>query len=385
MMNVFRALAPLRKLVWRSAAAAMILGGQACRAQEAPAVKAAPAADAADESAQYTVETIAAALDNPYAIALRPSTATSGPQELYVSESGAGRVVRLTTEKPGELTPVVTGIPVQPLGDKPDYRLGPMGLAFITPAKLAVGTGGLGLGKDVVRVYALPADGSPLAFDAADHAVGPLAPGSRSRTGQGLFMSLASIEDQVEKALFAASAGDPDEGWVLKAKLTANRVTDLQPFIATRRLTGAPSPSAVAINPKPRSHYLLIAQAGERSGERDSTLGFYGPATGALAMHVQTGLYDISALAYSPSGELYATDFSWNDATAGGVYRFDAAEVDGLQSCRPVKIAEVRRPTGLAFTPDGALWVTAFGDGDEPSAPRGALLKITAKPSEPRL
>lgn len=355
-------------------------------AQDQPALEAVAFGAPTDESGQYSVETIAEHLDNPYAVTLRPGPSAGGPSELYFSESGAGRVVKVSADEPSELKPVIIDIPVKPLSDRPNYGLGPMGLEFITQSKLAVGTGGLGMGKDVVRVYALPDDGSPVSFEAADHAVGPVEAGTRSRIGQGMFLSLAKIEDPVEKALFVACAGDPDEGWILKARLAGNRLSNLQPFIATRKLTGVASPSAVAINPKPRSHYLLVGQAGDRAGQRDSTLGFYGPASGALALNMQTGLHDISALAYSPSGDLYATDFTWHDANAGGVYRLEAAQVDGLESVRPVKIANVKRPTGLTFTPEGEMYVTAFGDRlNSDAEPTGVLLKITPKEGAPKL
>jgi hypothetical protein len=40
----------------------------------------------------------------------------------------------------------------------------------------------------------------------------------------------------------------------------------------------------------------------------------------------------------------------------------------------------------LAFTPDGALYVTAFGERNIVDAPpTGILLKITPKPGTPRL
>jgi hypothetical protein len=51
-----------------------------------------------------------------------------------------------------------------------------------------------------------------------------------------------------------------------------------------------------------------------------------------------------------------------------------------------VKIAAVERPTSLAFTADGSLYVTAFGDRNDPDAPStGALLKITPKEGAPPL
>jgi hypothetical protein len=188
------------------------------------------------------------------------------------------------------------------------------------------------------------------------------------------------IDSDVENALFVASSGDDAKGWVLKAAADGNKLADLQPFIATRQVTGAAAPIAATINPKQRANYLLIGQMGERGGQRDSVVGFYGPASGTPALVVKTGLYDVVGLAYSPSGDLYAADAAWHDPSAGGVYRLDAAEVEGRDSVRAVKIAAVQHPTSLAFTPDGTLYVTTFGESES----NGKLLKITPGPSTPK-
>ena len=108
---------------------------------------------------------------------------------------------------------------------------------------------------------------------------------------------------------------------------------------------------------------------------RDSTLAFYVPASANLALSLDTGLNDIFALAYSPSGQLYAVDFSREDEASGGVYRLDDAIINGQQACQAVKIASVVRPTALAFSPDGTLYVTSFGASDGEN--QGVLLKIT--------
>lgn len=340
----------------------------------------------ADESSKHTVETLATDLDHPCGLTLRPGAPAGGPNELFFSESGAGRVVRLSTDKPAEKTPAVTGFPLGRFGDDPEYAVGPLGLEFLTHTKLAVGTGGLAVGEDVVRVYALPADATPIAYDQADHSVGPIPPDSRSKTGEGNFFALAKIEDELDKALYVTSAGDPDQGWVLKASIAGNKLADLQPFIATRSVTGAAAPSAVTVNPKSRSHYLLIGQRGDKGSERDSVIGFYGPTTGTPALILKSGLFDITGLAYSPSGDLYALDFAHADPKSGGVYRIDAADVDGRQSARAVKIAAIERPTSLAFTPDGVLYVTAFGEPTDPKEPpTGQLLKITPGADAPKL
>ena len=343
-------------------------------------------AEGADETSKYTVEKIATNLNNPCGLTVRPSLPASGPHELFLSESGAGQVVRISTDKPAEKTPVITSFPMGKFGDDPAYSVGPLGLEFLTRTKLAVGTGGLGKGEDVVRVYALPTDATSLAYDQADHSVGPIPKDSRSKTGEGAFFALAKIEDELDKALYVTSAGDPDQGWVLKASMAGNKLADLQPFIATRRVTGAGSPSAATVNPKSRSHYLLIGQMGDKGSERDSIIGFYGPTSGTPALILKTGLFDVTGLAYSPSGDLYALDFAHANPKSGGVYRIDAADVNGRQSTRAVKIAAIARPTSLAFTPDGVLYVTAFGeqtDSDKP--PTGQLLKIAPKSDAPKL
>ena len=73
-----------------------------------------------------------------------------------------------------------------------------------------------------------------------------------------------------------------------------------------------------------------------------------------------TNLKQLVGLAYSPtSGSLYAADF------AGGIHRIDDASEPGRPACRTVKVADVSKPTALAFAPDGALYVVTFGSADD--------------------
>jgi hypothetical protein len=296
-------------------------------------------------------------------------------------------VIRVYTDKPNEAEPVVTGFPTEKFGEKPTYKIGPLGLEFITRTKLAVGTGGLAAGEDVVQVYALPQELAAIDYDKAEYHVGPIPAGGRSKNGEGNFFGVAKIpEDDSEKGFFVSSAADKEKGWVLKSGVAANRLGDLQPFLATQQATGVGNPTAVVVNPKPRSRYLVVAQMGGTDDERDSVIGFYGPASGEPALVEKTGLYDITGLAYSPTGDLYATDFAWARPAAGGVYRLEAAEVEGRQSCRAVKIAAAMRPTALTFTPDGSLYMTAMGERNSvDEAPTGVLLKIAPREGTPKL
>ena len=354
-----------------------------------PAVAAAPPyAEPADESDQYNVETLLTGLDNPCAIVVRPGASATGPYELYLSESGAGQILRLKSTDLKQPTPIVTGIPVDSYGDaekdEPEYRIGPLGLAFITRTKLAVGMAGLPQGEELVVVYSLPADGSALKYEQQDHAVGPVPKGEKSTSGEGNFYALA----KTDKALFVTSNGDDDQAWILKADIKGNKLTNLEPFIATKPLLGTTGPTAATVNPRDNAHYLVVSQMSDFEKERDSLITFYSPQSGRLALNQRVGLYDVAGLAYTPpnspaynpNGGLYAVDVVRADVELGGVYRLDAAEVDGQQTTRAVKIAAAQRPTALAFAPDGAMYVTAIGPRQAPDGqPTGVLLKITPK------
>jgi hypothetical protein len=333
-----------------------------------------PFAAPGDESVQFTVDTAHGNLDNPIGLALRPGAPDSGPFELYYSESGAGRVVRFSTDKPADASPVVTDFPTSSFQRGDEYLVGPLGLAFLSRMKLAVGVGSAADDPLALGVYNLPNDGQPIDFGAA---VGDASlPSRENAQGGERYFSLA----RTEGALLIAASDAAGAGGVLKASIDANKLSGL------RRLTRAPSEESglgvlgVTITPNPRATYLLAAQMGELGEQRDSRITFYAPGSGAVALQLQAGVRDAVALAYSPTGDLYVADAAWDDPAAGGVYRIDAAEIDGRQSCRPVKIAAAQRPTSLAFTADGTLYVTAFGDRDDSNAPpTGALLKITPK------
>ena len=134
-------------------------------------------------------------------------------------------------------------------------------------------------------------------------------------------------------------------------------------------------PAGATITPKDRPQFLVIGQADDSGAARDSRLTYYTLESGTLALDLETNLYDIMALAYSPSGNLYAVDCAWNAMEEGGVYRLDDARQEGRQACQAVKIASVTRGVALAFDPEGALYVTALGVGENEK--QGTVIKIT--------
>ena len=102
----------------------------------------------------------------------------------------------------------------------------------------------------------------------------------------------------------------------------------------------------------------------------DSLLTFYDPASGKLQKSLETGLSDITGLAYSPkTGKLYATDFSWAAPDDAGLFELNP------ETGEATKIISLQKPTGLAFDKRGRLYITEFG-ADGETKPTGSLRRI---------
>ena len=86
---------------------------------------------------------------------------------------------------------------------------------------------------------------------------------------------------------------------------------------------------------------------------------------------------DITALAYCPKGQLYATDFVWLNTKAGGLFQLISKKDGDDQTIESKKVLDLDKPTAMAFADDGTLYITVIGtaDGDKKG---GKLLKIKA-------
>lgn len=333
-----------------------------------------PFAEPADETADFKTETLLADLDNPAGLVFLPTQSHRGPYELLLAESGADRVLRLTTDSLDKPVEIVVDFPQGTFGASPGYRVGPLNLVFLTRTKFVVSAKGEGPGADTLAGFSLPTGGVTFVTADRSHSVGPIHANITAKIDDYHLVGLAKSD----KVCYVTTAGQEGQGWVLKSQIEANRLAYLQLFIdVPKETSGMGAPAGIAVIPNPQAEFLVVGLMGSRDTPQDSRLAFFVPASGDLALNLPTGLDDIIALAYSPSGQLYAADFSWHDEQAGGIYRIDDARLEGRQTCRATKIASVVRPFAMAFAPDGSLFVTAFGT--EPNTKQGSLIKITGK------
>lgn len=306
------------------------------------------------------LKTVLQGLTNPAGAAVQPGTGA-----VYVSDSGAGRVLRLDSKNGGDATPAITDFTIDIYGKGPKYNIGPLGLLFLDEKTLVVGGGDRKDGEEVAYIFELPAKGALKAGD-AKHKLGPIAPGEASKLGEGNFYGVAADRN----GIYFTSNGDDTKGWVLKVPLEGGAPGKLTPFIATKVAVEVDAPVGIAISPKGQ---IAVGQMGEINVPTDSLLTFYDAKTGKLLSKATTGLYDIAGLAYSPkSGNLYAVDFAWMKTAEGGLYRLDVQDAGGKMTVRAAKIASLDKPTALAFAPDGSLYVTVIGTGDK----GGKLIRV---------
>jgi WD40 repeat protein len=290
-----------------------------------------------------------------------------GTNKVFISDSANGRICRVDN---GKLVDVVTGSPKDVYGKGPFYDIGPLGVTFSSDGKmLIVGDGGFKDGEECIRVYNVPDENKPaLNYEKdASQKLGPLAPAD-GVLGEGNLYGLALTSS----ALYVTCNGDDTKGWIAKADLNGTKFGKLERWLPTKEAVEVDAPVAITTN---KQGDLVVGQFGEVNKPHDSLLTFYSAKTGKKLMNLETHLYDLTGLAYSPkTGLLYGTDFAWMAPGEGGLYRIDASD----SGVKTTKIASLDKPTALAFASDGTLYITVVGPkGDMENAPKqGKLLKI---------
>ena len=120
----------------------------------------------------------------------------------------------------------------------------------------------------------------------------------------------------------------------------------------------------------------MVGQIGEVTVPGDSLVTIYA-GSGKMQRNLPCGLNDIAGLAWSPSGKLYATDFSWVDAAQGGLFSVSLGKKEAKEATTK-KLLSLDKPTGIAFDADGNAYVAVFGTAAEGSdKPAGQILKVS--------
>jgi hypothetical protein len=334
----------------------------------------------ADEP-KVKIETLVSGLSEPCGVAIQPST-----EDVFISDNGAGRIVKYSRLKPDQAVPVVVGFAHEEApGKDATSRLGVLGLAFLNEHTLVAGCSAK-VGDRAVLTYTLPAanadaEAKPIAVDAARQRLGAASEGDEAVIAEGKFFGLA-VSAFAPPTLFVTNTGS-SRGWIFKSEIKNwSTLETLNPFmfIPQKYIAqfGLPS-GGITISRRG----LLVVGMKNTDAAKGSSLVFFSGKTGGLLSGQPTTLHDIVGLAYSPeSGRLYAADFSGADPQSAGVYRLDSAMVDGRSGIKAVKIAAIERPSALAFASDNTMYVTVFGPVEKESkkgqVPKsGKLVKIT--------
>lgn len=349
--------------------AVVLLGASSANARQEEK-KAEPPKTPATGSVEYKTEagrivtTVVEGLNNPTSVVMQPETGI-----VFVADSGNGQVVRIVN---GKAEPIVTEFPKDSLATTPSLNIGPLSLAFLNRENLIVGSGGQPAGVDAVKLYSISA---ATKFDAPKLSLNLVADEPQSQPAEGNFFGLAVAPN----AIFTTSQGDAAKGWIsVTMKTPGESLSGLARHIASSEATGVATPTAITITPH---GYLLAANVGSLGTEKDSVLAFYETASKKMLMKLDTGLMDISAIAYSPRRQMYALDMAWSQPESGGLYRIveDKTVASGL---RTKLICKLPHPTSMSFDGDGGVYVTLRGEVDDKGNSKGSLVRI---PSEENL
>jgi hypothetical protein len=318
------------------------------------------------------VKKVLPGLKNPHGVAIRPD-GSGDAYEVFVAESGAGRVVKIRSDKPEKRIDVVSGFSIKTANDDNLSSPGAHSLHFLDHMRLVV-AGGNDDGAPFVKLYELPEPESPLTADQHKQEANVPETGKEPNFNAHVFGSIARtrLNDRVGDFLLVAAPADGASTGLVYVPVRSGTLGDAVPA----RLKNVEEGFQIGGITVGTNGYVTIAMNALGDPPQPSRLAFFSPLDRRIVMQLSTDLQRIVALAYSPkSGNLFVADSPTAGDGRAGIYRIDRVIQPNAAACTAVKIADVRNPTALAFAPDGALYVTASGGSEGINA--GALLKLT--------
>ncbi len=307
---------------------------------------------------------ISGGLNNPTGVAIQPDTG-----DVFVAERPG--IVRFAMGSEGEakMTVEINDFPTDQYGKGPIYDIGPLGIAFVTSEYLIVGDGSQKDVDELIRIYQISGTppSQPIKAASAILQLGPLK-STEELKAEGNYYGVTFGNG----AIYATANGDDTKGWIVRSVLGDDSIPgELERFLATKEAVERDAPVAITMSPKGE---LVVGQMGEINVPGDSLLSIYDAEAGELKANYETGLNDITGLAYDGDGNLYATDFAWMDASQGALFKLT---IDG-DACTATKVADLDKPTALAFDEEGQLYVTVFGTAKDGSDEMpGQLLRFS--------
>jgi hypothetical protein len=327
---------------------------------------------------QPKVEVLASGLDQPWSVAVRPIK--KNPIELLVAECGSGRAVSIKTDKPGEVAPLITGLPTIPKTDTKLAQTASFQVGYVDQYTVLTADWGQSdtptssSNRPAVRTFKLDLGPTPAqTIDKASSMASTKFPGKtaadpRQFTSLSCYIDTAYLMSRREGASI-----------LVRCPVLSNKLTDLTPFIDASKFSDVGGRSSLAMSPRGE---LLIALGGQANKERDSQLLFMHPVTGSLLLKLSVPLLDTQAIQYqrTPRGAmgLFALDLAEAEPEQGGLYRLDAVVEKGRDVIKSVPILTLDQPTAMACDEDGNFYVTILGrwSGDSMGKP-GQLLRIS--------
>jgi hypothetical protein len=182
--------------------------------------------------------------------------------------------------------------------------------------------------------------------------------------------------DRVADMLVFSASTDRGSAGLWKAPVRANTLGEAAALKVAKDDASIGAAGGVAVG---SDGYIVTARRSEPQSAASSRLQYMNPIDGRLVLSMEVKLPRIVGLAYHPtSRNLYAASLGVSGGE-GGVFRIDDATEPAKPAATAVKIAGASRPTALSFGPDGSLFVTTFGDGNNDKSASGKLLRFTGE------